>query len=63
MLMTHREQSRAQELDQLEEERKRLGEENLYADIDKFEIVRSSPSVVYLESGTAYLQGCEITVE
>jgi len=49
----------------LDEEAKKKNE-NLAApnpDIDKFNLTKEFPSVVYLEAGTLYLQGCAIYVE
>eukprot|EP00826_Nyctotherus_ovalis_P021528 TRINITY_DN1696_c0_g4_i3.p1 TRINITY_DN1696_c0_g4~~TRINITY_DN1696_c0_g4_i3.p1 ORF type:complete len:411 (-),score=83.17 TRINITY_DN1696_c0_g4_i3:264-1496(-) len=35
----------------------------LYIDLEKFDISKSYPTVVYLESGTLYFQGCHLCIE
>ena len=60
----NREQTKALDLDQMEENKRRVEEDLVVpADIDKFNLSRAFPSVVYIESGTLYLQGCQIYVE
>jgi len=50
-------------LDQEEAKRKKQGAAGLYIDIEKFDTARYYPTVVYLESGTLYLQGCHLFIE
>ncbi len=60
----NREQTKAQELDKLDEERKKQeGDAVVNPDVEKFNLSKTFPSVVYLESGTLYLQGCQVYVE
>ncbi len=47
----------------MEEERRKQDPEAAYTDIDKFDLSKTFPSVVYLESGTLYLQGCQTYIE
>jgi len=50
-------------LDQEEAKKKKQGVAGLYIDIEKFDTAKSYPTVVYLESGTLYLQGCHLFIE
>jgi len=61
--ITNSEQSRALELDQIEEDKHKEGSVITCISIDKFDTSKTGPNILCLESGILYLQGCQLYVE